>query len=1037
MIQFTGLGVSGRDDPIGTNIFFPEVLRNNPATLGPDTNFLQYNGVDHVVLGGTSGNDTLISGIGDDTLWGDAGNDRLEGGDGADSLNGGDGDDIITDLGGIDNIKGGAGNDVINAGPGLLDLILAGDGHDFVVAGRDPKEVFGGNGNDFLLAADAASTLIGNDGNDWLEGGPEGDALVGDNGNPFDLGTTAGHDVLIGRGGPNDLHAEGGMDILVGGPGVDFLEGMIGFDWATYMNETTGITADMSFVAPIVAPLPINDPQALLDRFLTVEGLSGSHFSDTLIGDNNTAVELALNFGALAAADMGLITGLADLLGPAIAASGFNAGNIILGGAGSDFIEGKGGNDFIDGNAWLNVQLSDGVNRYDSMSELQGAMFAGTINPGAISIVREILTSNVATDVDTAIFSGVLANYTIALGVGPSGFDGSAIISDNVGLDGTDIIRNIERLQFADQTVVLQENGNVLPTGLLTISDPTPTEDQLLTVSSLGISDANNVTLLNPTGAITAPSFVWQAETIPLSDIFVDIGSGPNFTPGDAQAGVRLRVKAVYSDLNGVQETVLSAPTAAVINVNDAPTGTVQISDTTPTQAQILLAVNAIVDADGLGAEFNYQWQSSPGVGPQVWTNVAGATASTFGADGAQIGRLLRVVVSYIDGQGTLESVTSAATAAVVAIPATIVGTAAADILNGTAGVDAISGLGGNDTLNGFAGGDFLDGGDGADILNGGLGADSMIGGIGNDIFVVHDVLDSVFEALGAGTDTVQTSLASYTLGANVENLLYTVANDFNGTSTAAGGGIFAGTGNILANVITGGTGNDTLTGLAGNDTLNGGNGNDRFVATALDANDTYNGQVGIDLYDLSLTGAGATVNLATGGASSLETGSDQLNTIENVNGSSGNDAITGSNVDNVLNGLAGDDTLAGGGGADTLIGGIGNDTLNGGAGADILIGGFNNDTMNGGNGDDIFRFAANFGADTIIGFDAGPIGGQDLMNLFALGINAGNFAARVGIVDLGANTQVTIDGVDTITLLGVNGVGANTITIADFSFGP
>jgi hypothetical protein len=35
-------------------------------------------------------------------------------------------------------------------------------------------------------------------------------------------------------------------------------------------------------------------------------------------------------------------------------------------------------------------------------------------------------------------------------------------------------------------------------------------------------------------------------------------------------------------------------------------------------------------------------------------------------------------------------------------------------------------------------------------------------------------------------------------------------------------------------------------------------------------------------------------------------------------------------------------------------------------------------------------------------------------------------------IADLGANMQVTIDG-NTITLVGVNGVGANTITIQDF----
>ena len=59
------------------------VVRDNPATPGPDGNYLRYTGGDHVVLGGTDGNDILIGGIGDDTLWGDAGNDRLESGPGS------------------------------------------------------------------------------------------------------------------------------------------------------------------------------------------------------------------------------------------------------------------------------------------------------------------------------------------------------------------------------------------------------------------------------------------------------------------------------------------------------------------------------------------------------------------------------------------------------------------------------------------------------------------------------------------------------------------------------------------------------------------------------------------------------------------------------------------------------------------------------------------------------------------------------------------------------------------------------------------
>lgn len=89
----------------------------------------------------------------------------------------------------------------------------------------------------------------------------------------------------------------------------------------------------------------------------------------------------------------------------------------------------------------------------------------------------------------------------------------------------------------------------------------------------------------------------------------------------------------------------------------------------------------------------------------------------------------------------------------------------------------------------------------------------------------------------------MQTSLASYTLGANVENLTYT------------GIGNFIGNGNGLNNVITGGVGNDTLNGGGGNDQLFGGIGNDTLnggtgddVLDGGDGNDTVTGGAGNDI---------------------------------------------------------------------------------------------------------------------------------------------------------------------------------------------
>jgi Animal haem peroxidase/RTX calcium-binding nonapeptide repeat (4 copies) len=125
-------GLDDADPLAPPGVLTPLVIRDNPGTPGADTNYLRFTGGDHVVLGGTNGNDIIVGGIGDDTLFGDLGNDRLEGGFGNDIINGDDGNDIITDSGGDDNIKAGSGNDVIFGGGGN-NKIDCGTGDDKVV----------------------------------------------------------------------------------------------------------------------------------------------------------------------------------------------------------------------------------------------------------------------------------------------------------------------------------------------------------------------------------------------------------------------------------------------------------------------------------------------------------------------------------------------------------------------------------------------------------------------------------------------------------------------------------------------------------------------------------------------------------------------------------------------------------------------------------------------------------------------------------------------------------------------------------------
>ena len=77
--------------------------------------------------------------------------------------------------------------------------------------------------------------------------------------------------------------------------------------------------------------------------------------------------------------------------------------------------------------------------------------------------------------------------------------------------------------------------------------------------------------------------------------------------------------------------------------------------------------------------------------------------------------------------------------------------------------------------------------------------------------------------------------------------------------------------------------------------------------------------------------------------------------------------------------------------------------------------------------------FAAGFGHDTIVGFDARPAGGQDLIDLRAFGIPPADFEDSVTIKDLGDDTRITVIDGGTILCRGVSGDGANTIDETDF----
>ena len=161
----------------------------------------------------------------------------------------------------------------------------------------------------------------------------------------------------------------------------------------------------------------------------------------------------------------------------------------------------------------------------------------------------------------------------------------------------------------------------------------TPRQGQAL---SLTLSDAD--------GLGAQISYQWLADHIAVSG-----ATASSFMPGEAQVGKVMTVVASYTDGVGRAEFASSSATAPVLNVNDAPTGSVNFTGTLES-GQTLSAVCTLADADGLGT-ISYQWQAN-GVG------ISGATGSTYVLTDTEFGKTITVEASYIDGHGTPESVT-------------------------------------------------------------------------------------------------------------------------------------------------------------------------------------------------------------------------------------------------------------------------------------------------------------------------------------------------------------------------------------------
>ena len=270
-----------------------------------------------------------------------------------------------------------------------------------------------------------------------------------------------------------------------------------------------------------------------------------------------------------------------------------------------------------------------------------------------------------------------------------------------------------------------------------------------------------------------------------------------------------------------------------------------------------------------------------------------------------------------------------------------LLGTTERDFLSGGDGNDELDGGNGNDVLHGGAGNDKLDGGNGNDVLHGGTGHDRLNGGAGNDVLVGGTGFDILYG--GAGNDVLFVSRWGLADGGSGADILFGEGRGRAIYSKSDAG--------VTVNLATGrGSGGDAEGDvISGFHWIVGSNHDDRLTGDeddnyfrGKDGADVLDGGDGIDTaaYNGSLNGrpiaidSGVTIDL--GGPKDSEdyvvgTGrtaeGDRLKSIENLQGSAGDDKLTGDEKVNSLHGGDGDDVLEGRLGADMLRGDSGSDT--------------------------------------------------------------------------------------------------------------
>jgi len=742
---------------------------------------------------------------------------------------------------------------------------------------------------------------------------------------------TEGNDVLFGTLGADRIDGGDGDDWLLGSQGDDILIGGSGRDEIWYTGAGTYFPGAVDTISSgVVVNLLTGTATGGggNDTLFGIEDVVGSNFDDLLIGNDGSNYLGGAN--GTNVYDAGLGDDIIDDGGPSTGTAAYwsalssvtinLATNSATGGAGNDIllnVENATGSSFADsitGNGGANVL--DGADGDDTLRGDFGddKLIGGLGN-------------------DTAVFSGHRSAYAIAI-------DGAGDVSVS-GADGTDVTRGVELFQF--------DNG-VFTLAQLMAAAPIASDAVESTAEDVAIS--GNVQAVDANGDPLTFGLVMGPAHGALT--FDESGSW-HYTP---DAGFSGTDGFQFTASDGLFTSNAASVSISVTPVNDGA-GIVVVNGLL--RAGETLSAQLRADPDGAGGTVAWQWLRNGEF-------IVGATAATYQLSLSDVDARISVSASYTDGQGFGETVISDETAVIGRV---VSGTNSADVLAGSDGDDLINGLGGSDTIQAGKGGDSVQGGNGNDVFVASLldGNDTYDGGFGSDTYNLSALIAAVTVDLGAGTAVGEASGTDILIG--IENVTGGAGNDFLtgslGQNVISGG---AGNDTLLAgasgiDLLAGGTGDDTyhvdrVSGVTtqeaageGNDTvlasvtvtlrsnienliltgtqavngsgnasdnvitgntaanvLSGNGGNDRFVMFAADGNDTVSGGSGSDTIDFTGVAQSSVVDLVAGLATGSLTGTDILQSVENVRGGTGSDRFVGGAGTNVFTGAEGNDVF-------------------------------------------------------------------------------------------------------------------------------